>query len=252
VAWNPDHSWTPPSLCSTGIEETLLALGVGAAAAAPEVGTAATFLIPGTATALPAAAGALTAGTAFAPAAAAGGGGLSSALGALSTASTIGGTAAQLAGTQQQSRAAQQEANSQAAALQAKAAADRVQANTEAGYAQRLALNERRKTELVLSRQRSLAAAGGGYATDPSTITAAQDIAGQGEYNALSQLAAGQTREAALNYQSDIDLYQAGRYRQAGALAPRTGLYAGAGTLFSGLGTLTSNLDRQRRYPGYS
>jgi hypothetical protein len=228
VAWNLDHSWTPPSLCSTGIEETLAAIGIGAAAAAPEAAVA----VPVAAAAAPAAASGI------------------STLGALSTVAGIGGTAASLFGTQQQTRAAQQSATSQAAALQAKAAADRVQANTEAGYAQRLALNERRKTDLVLSRQRSLAAAGGGYATDPSTITAAQDIAGQGEYNALSQLAAGQTREAALNYQSDIDLYQAGRYRQAGAMAPRTGLYTGASTLFSGLGTLTSNLERQRRY-GY-
>jgi hypothetical protein len=230
VAWNLDHSWEPPSLCSTGIEETLLALGVGAAGAAPE---AAAIAAPVAVAAAPAAAGGF------------------STLGALSTVAGIGGTVASLAGTQQQTRAAQQAANSQAAALQAKAAADRVQANTEAGYAQRLALNERRKTDLVLSRQRALAAAGGGYATDPSTLTLQQDTAGQGEYNALSQLAAGQTREAALNYQSDIDLYQAGRYRQAGAQAPVTGLYAGAGTLFSGLGTLTSNLDRQRRYPGY-
>jgi hypothetical protein len=216
----------------------LLALGAGAgaAAAAPTAGFAGL-------TAAELAGLGVVAPAVAAPAAAAGGG--FSALSALGTAASVGGTAASFLGTQQQSRAAQREANSQAEALRLKAAADRVQANTEAGYAQRLDLNERRKTDLVLSRQRALAAAGGGYTTDPSIITAAQGIAAQGEYNALSQLAAGQTREAALNYQSDIDLYQAGRYRSAAGMAPRTGLYAGAGTLFSGLGTLTSNLQRQ-------
>ena len=34
-------------------------------------------------------------------------------------------------------------------------------------------------------------------------------------------------------------------------MAPTTGLYAGAGTLFSGLGTLTTNLERQRYYDRY-
>jgi hypothetical protein len=189
MAWNPDHSWTPPSLCSTGIEE---AIAIASAAAA------------------------------------------------------VGGTATSVIGAQQAAGAQQQQAQSQAVALQAKAAADKVQANQEAAFGQRQALNERRKTELVLSQSRARAAAGGGFATDPSTLNLQSDIAGQGEYNALSQLARGQTQEAALRYQSDLDLFQSGRYRQAGDMASTTGLYTGAGALFSGLGTLATNQARLR------
>jgi hypothetical protein len=198
MAWNKaEHTWAPPSLCSTGIEETLLAAG------APSLGT-------------------------------------------LGVISSVGGTAASFLGSQQQAAAAKASAESQATALRLKAAADQVQANQEAAYGQRQALIDRRKTDLVLSRSRALAASSGGFATDPSTLTLQQDIAGQGEYNALSNLAAGQTREAALNYQADIDRYQAGRYTTAAGMAGTAGLYSGAGTLFSGLGTLTSDLTRQR------
>lgn len=154
------------------------------------------------------------------------------------------GAASTIAGTVLKARGASEEAQSQAAALQAKAAADRVQANTEAGYYQRQALADRRKTDLALSRGQAIAAAQGGNATDPSTVSLQQSIAGQGEYNALSQLAAGQTRESALNYQSDIDLFNARRYRNA--VAP-----AVIGTYASGLGTLASSpLFRPSRFGG--
>jgi hypothetical protein len=243
MAWNrEDCTWEPYSNCHTGIEETIaLIAGAVAPTSAAAGGFAGLTAAELAGLGVPAAAGA---GTAAFPT-----------LGALSTAATVGGTAASFIGTQQAAQARQQEAYSQATALQARAAADRVQAGQEAASSQRLALNERRKTQLVLSRQQAVAAAGGGYATDPSTLTLGADIGAQGEYNALSQLAAGQTREAALKYQSDIDAAQAARYQQAGAMAPTTGLYAGAGTLFSGLGTLATNQERRNyyrdRYGGY-
>jgi hypothetical protein len=171
-----------------------------------------------------------------------------SGLQAAGLASSVAGTGASLLGSQQTAKAARDAAESQATALRLKAAADKVQAGTEAGYYQRLALQDRRKEQLLLSRQQAVAAAGGGSATDPSTLTLLTDIAGQGEYNALSNLAAGNTREAALKYQSDIDLYQAGRYDKAAGMASTAGLYSGAGTLFSGLGTLTSDITRNKYY----
>jgi hypothetical protein len=223
MAWNPDRSeWLPPSLCSFD------PISIGA------IGTAWRWpLAPPTAA--PAARSRWhpwRIGLARPPAAAGGGTGLS-----LGTALPLAGTAIG-AGTPDGTLTRPRRpaaAASQSAALQAKSAADRVQANQEAAFAQRQALTERRKQELVLSRSRALAAAGGGEATDPSTLTLEGNIAGQGEYNALSNLAAGQTKEAALNYQSDIDLMQAGRYRQAGGIGSQAALYGGLGTLSTSL-----------------
>jgi hypothetical protein len=153
---------------------------------------------------------------------------------AIGTAVSLGTT---VAGTLQSRSAAEDQAASQSTALQAKAAADRMQANQEAAVAQRQAIDDRRKTQLVQSQLQARAAAGGGSAVDPSILTLSQGIAGQGEYNALSKLAAGETSGAALDYQATLDEAQAARYRRAGDIAANA-------ALFSGLGTLSSNVAR--------
>lgn len=164
------------------------------------------------------------------------------ALGLAATATSAGAT---ILGTQNQAQAATRQADSQARALELKAAADRVQANQEAAYQQRQALTERRKTDLALSRAQAVAASQGGLATDPSTLNVEEGIAQQGQYNVLSAIAAGKTREASLNYQSDIDLFNAGRYREAGPVAARGAVYSGLGSL-AGLAGTTA--DRYYRY----
>jgi glutamine synthetase adenylyltransferase len=167
-------------------------------------------------------------------------------LAAAGLAATAASAGAGILGAKNQAQAATQQADSQARALELKAAADRVQASNEAAYQQRQAINERRKTDLALSQTQALAAKqGSSAATDPSTLELTQDIAGQGEYNALSAIAAGRTKEAALNYQADIDLFNAGRYRQAGPVAARGAIYSGLGQL-AGLAGTTA--DRYYRY----
>jgi hypothetical protein len=155
-------------------------------------------------------------------------------LGIISAVSALAGVGTGIAGTISSADAATEQAQSQAAALRAKAAADKAQANLELGYSQREALQQRRKTELALSRSQALAAAGGGLATDPSTLALESDIAGQGEYNALAALAAGQTRAGTLQQQADIDLFNADRYLRAGDIAQR-------GAIFSGIGNIASS-----------
>jgi len=85
----------------------------------------------------------------------------------------------------------------------ANAAADEAQASSQRTY-----LARQRQTNLMLSQNRARAAAGGGSVDDPSVETNAESIAGQGEFNSLTDLYNGNAQAARLQQQGAMDNYE--------------------------------------------
>lgn len=222
------REYEPPSLCHTGIE-TLFALGAGevaaagaAAATAAEIGTGAAVLGSWSplAAAAPAASGIFGTGI-----------GLSEI-----------GTVAGLAGSGLQAIGQMQQADYEAEVAKNQAEALRIRAGEETAAAQRRQIAEERKAGLISSRARALAASSGTDATSPTQVDLESDIAGQGQYNALSSLYEGLAESRASNYQADIELFKSRRIRSAVPLAV-------GGTLLSGLSSFASR--RARSSSGY-
>lgn len=111
-----------------------------------------------------------------------------------------------------QIRAGQQEDDaSKADAEQMKEAAGAAQAQ-----AQRKAIEERRRGELVLSRQRAVVAGGGGQMSDPGVIDQTAAIEAQADYNAASALWNGNERARVLTNQATLRRWQ-GRQAHIGS-----------------------------------
>lgn len=130
---------------------------------------------------------------------------------------------------------AQAEAAQQQAAYKAKI--DNIQGQQKVAEAQRKQQDEQLKTRYTQSRLQALAAGSGGGANDPTIIKLGQDIAGQGEYNALSALYAGQSSQWAFNTQAGLDIYQ-------GDLEASRLRSQASSTILGGIGGLASGLGR--------
>jgi hypothetical protein len=98
----------------------------------------------------------------------------------------IGGSLLSAGGTIVGSKAEARELTSEAAQLEA-------QAGQERAVGQRRAIEEKRQARLAQSRALAVAAASGGGASDPSVVNAIADLAGEGEYRALTSLYEGDT-----------------------------------------------------------
>lgn len=72
----------------------------------------------------------------------------------------------------------------------------KVKGDNEFASSQRKAMEQRRQTALVLSRQRAVAAAGGGDATDPTVTAIMGRTEQQGEYNAMIDMYNGSVSRA--------------------------------------------------------
>lgn len=200
--------YEPPSDCHDfGIAETLAAIGLSGA-------------------------GEAAAGTALAETAATGGLYAAGETAAASAFPSLGpiGSVVGVGGTLLQAKAGLDQADYQAAVARSEAAALKQKANEDAAAAERAQITQGKKTELVQSRLRALAADSGTDATSPDILTTEGRIAQQGQYNALSSLYEGQARARSDTYQSDIDLFKANRIETA---APLTA----AGTILSGIGS---------------
>lgn len=125
------------------------------------------------------------------------------------------------------------------AALEAQGLRDK--ANQDAAAGEQAQIQQNRKTELVLSRARSLAASSGTSANSGDVVNTEAQIAGQGNYNALTALYEGQAAARSDNQQADIALF---RGQQAGAALP----YQVGGTLLSGISNFATNRARLRYY----
>ena len=130
------------------------------------------------------------------------------------------------------------QAEAQAAQQQAqyKAKIDQIQGQQQVAAAQRKSQDQKLQTQYAESRLQALAAGGGGGADDPTIIKLGQDIAGQGEYNALSSLYTGQSAQWAYNTQSGLDIYQGNLEAMSLNSRANATILGGFGGLVSGLG----------------
>jgi hypothetical protein len=134
------------------------------------------------------------------------------------------GAAGTLLGGMQQSKAAAAQANMQE--MQAEQLAQN--AGQERAAAQQHAISLRRQSRLAASRNQAVAAASGGLATDPTVLEIQSDIAGEGEYNALTALHAGESRARGMQADAAAARYESRALRQAGKSA-KIGSFIGAG-----------------------
>lgn len=83
-------------------------------------------------------------------------------------------------------------ARSEAKQLKSEARQLEAKAGTERAISQRQAMEERRQARLAASRGLAVAAASGGGADDPTVVNTLANIAGEGEYRALTALYNGE------------------------------------------------------------
>ena len=213
--------YEPPSLChfDFGIGETLAAVGLGAGAEAA---------------ALPAEVAATGGLYAAGEAASAGILGTGIDLGTVGTVASIGGTLLSAKAQMDQADYAKK-----VAAIEAQNLRDK--SNQDAAAGEQAQIQQNRKTDLVLSRARALSAGSGTSATSGDVLNTESQIAGQGNYNALTALYEGQAAARSDNQQADIALF---RGQQAEAALP----YQVGGTILSGISNFATNRARLKYY----
>lgn len=140
------------------------------------------------------------------------------------------GTLASARAQEQAGAAQQQEANYVAQE-------QRTQAQQQQAASQRVAQQQDMQTQLVQSKVMAGAAASGATATDPSVVTNAATIAGQGRLKTLTDLYQGDSQAYALNNQANLQTYQGTLDRQAGQTQATGTLVSGASSLFSRYGS---------------
>ena len=155
--------------------------------------------------------------------------GIAPIFGALGSVVSFMGSIASANAMQAQAEAVQQQA-------QYKAKIDQIQGQQQVAAAQRKAQDQALQTKYAESRLQALAAGSGGGATDPTIINLGSNIAGQGEYNALSALYSGQSSQWAYNTQSGLDIYQGNLDSMALNSRANATILGGFGGLVSGLG----------------
>lgn len=110
------------------------------------------------------------------------------------------------------------------------------QANESRAASQRASIEERRKARLAQSRLRALSAASGAGATDPTVVGLSQDIAGQGEYNALTRLYEGESRARGYETAGDIALYEGKAKQSAAGMSAISSIAEGGMSLYDRYG----------------
>lgn len=149
----------------------------------------------------------------------------------LATVAGLAGSAVSAVGSLAAGQAAEEQAQFRAKQLEQ-------QAQEERAAAQREAFKVRRREQLMQSRLQAVSAASGAGAADPTVIGLAEDIAGEGEEQALMQFALGENRAR-------------GREDQAAA-ARASGAASRQGAMFSAIGgLLNSGASLYTRYRGF-
>lgn len=110
-----------------------------------------------------------------------------------------------------------------------------IAANNAMGAAERKSIDTRRQTNLVQSRLQALSAAGGG-ASDPTVVNLSSNIAGEGEYRALTDLYNGQTQADDLTNKGNIALYEGKAKKSASKMAALGTILGTGGSLFAKYG----------------
>lgn len=143
------------------------------------------------------------------------------------TALTIGSTLFSAAGTIASGNAARGAANYQARQMEQ-------QAGQERASSQRVAIEQRHKATIANSRVQALSAASGAGALDPTVVNIQSDIAGQGEYNALSALFNGEERARGMETQASAKRFEGQQAKTASVMGAGTALMSGASTIMGG------------------
>lgn len=141
----------------------------------------------------------------------------------------IGGAALKAGGTIFSSR-------SQAKSLKSEAAQLDVQAGQTQASSQRDAIEQRRQARLVQSRALAVAAASGGGADDPGVVNIISDIAGEGEYRAMTALYNGDTEAAGLRGQATARRKEAKNVKTAGLINAASTLVGAGSSMFDRYG----------------
>lgn len=150
----------------------------------------------------------------------------------------IVGAAVAAYGTIKAGQAQKAEAGFEAKQMQVKGLQDQA-------TAERVALNDKRQADILGSKVQADAAASGGGALDPSVVNIQSNIAGEGEYRALTALYQGDESAAGLTDEANAKMFQgsqtskaanisaAGTFLQSSASAAAGGLagkYGGGGS----------------------
>lgn len=152
------------------------------------------------------------------------------------------GTIVSAGGQLNAGRAAATAGRAQQQALDYQAAALDQQAGQERASSQRRAMDERRRAEIAMSRGQAVAAASGAGALDESVVNTLSDIAGEGEYNALSALFTGEERARGLEGEAGLRRYQGAEAARQGEVAKQAYRTAAIATVLSGFGRAGSSL----------
>lgn len=116
-------------------------------------------------------------------------------------------------------------ANAQGKAIESQM---KTKGDNEFAVAQRDSLRRKRETDLLLSRQKAVAAASGGGATDPTVMSVMGKTQQEGDYNAMIDMYNGSVNRA--------DLYKQGAVARAEGKSKMWGSFLDAGsTIYSGL-----------------
>jgi hypothetical protein len=100
-------------------------------------------------------------------------------------------------------------------------------AGQERAGAQRAAMEQRRQGRLALSRLQAIAGGGG---LDPTVVTLAGRLAGEGEYRALSALYEGEERALGMEMQGEAARYEGRLARRAGNMRALSSVVSFAGS----------------------
>lgn len=106
-------------------------------------------------------------------------------------------------------------------------------ANNAASTGQRNAIEQQKLATAQKSRARAVAAAGGVEATSPSIVTNESNIAGQGEYNALSALYEGNTKAQQYSTQATLSKWEGDQSVNQGYIQAGSTILQGASSMYS-------------------
>lgn len=160
------------------------------------------------------------------------------------TVATVAGGALSAAGTLMGGNAAAEAGASARQSQYFKAKQEEMAAQESRASAQRAALDKGRETTLLQSQLQARAAASGGGASDPGILDLAGDIAGRGEYEALTEMFRGENRARGLE-DSATGSRMTGDAAAAEGRAKRDASYfSAAGTLIGSAGSAYRTYNR--------
>lgn len=169
----------------------------------------------------------------------------------LSLAMTAVSTAISAYGNMKAGQAAASEGMAAQQAANYKAALAEQQAGQKRATAQRASGEERRRERLVQSSLQARAAAGGGGASDPTVVSLAEDIAGEGEYRALTALYEGEEAARSLETTGALSRYTGEQARRAGDIRRGAFRTKALTSVVSGIGTAAGSEYGQTLYEKY-